>query len=435
MSRIDEASRLDHHLDALLFGDPAPRPPLDPRLATTLADLRELNAAPPPSPAFVASLEQRLLDSASHRSSALAVVETAKTAGRARERLGPALPIPRRPRLARSHAWFATAALVVLTLAASFGILWYGAFPRTHEAAPLSAVPSDPVGDACQVQPRRIVPAPPRTGTSTNLLPASSRGELGVLDASGVAELREGARLANSDVVGRIAVLLETLVACQNHPDAEPSRVFALFTDTFLYFALDMAAMSPPHDLSGETLRERLARLPQPDLGSGEPAIEIAWMLPEGEVGAIVRPRAGSAYYVLGAWADGQWLIDELAFYPFPAGFVPPIGTPPGAEAPLELAAVTMFDILYIPGTLAIPADTAVTLALTNAGVVNHAFVIDALGIDVRLQPGETKTITIEAAPGVYDYFCDVPGHRDAGMIGALTALASDGPRSATPTP
>jgi uncharacterized cupredoxin-like copper-binding protein len=46
----------------------------------------------------------------------------------------------------------------------------------------------------------------------------------------------------------------------------------------------------------------------------------------------------------------------------------------------------------------------------------------------VQLPPGETTTITIETAPGVYTYVSDIPGQREAGMVGTLTAVASDTP-------
>lgn len=433
MAGTDEPSRLDRHVDALLFGDPIPLDALDPTLLATLRDLRQLNGSPPPHPVFVARLERELMENATRAHAAQSPIAIAGANDRVPERLARSPERSMLTRAARPVAWAATAALLVLTLAASFGIPRLGSMRQNAGDAPLRAGQTGDITETCQVQPRQAVPAPPRTGISRGILPSASGGGMGILDTWYVAILQEDAQPADPETVARITELLGDLAACLNRPDVDPAQVFALFTDTYLFFALDMPAMSPPRDIAGPALRERLATLPLPPFGLEELDIEGVWMFPDGEAGAVVRTHAGTAYYVFFTWAGDRWLIDELALYPFPEGFVPPVGTPPLVESPLELAAVTMFDILYVPNDLTIPADTAVTLALTNAGQVDHTFVIDALGIDVRLQPGETKTITIEASPGVYDYLCVIPGHRGAGMIGTMTAVSSETTPFATP--
>ena len=50
-----------------------------------------------------------------------------------------------------------------------------------------------------------------------------------------------------------------------------------------------------------------------------------------------------------------------------------------------------------------------------------HNFSIDALGIDVDIAPGATKQVVINAPAGEYEYYCNVPGHKEAGMVGTLT--------------
>lgn len=47
-----------------------------------------------------------------------------------------------------------------------------------------------------------------------------------------------------------------------------------------------------------------------------------------------------------------------------------------------------------------------------------HTFVIDELGIKETLRSDQTFAFTAE--PGTYEYYCDVPGHREQGMFGSL---------------
>jgi uncharacterized cupredoxin-like copper-binding protein len=96
---------------------------------------------------------------------------------------------------------------------------------------------------------------------------------------------------------------------------------------------------------------------------------------------------------------------------------------PAGAAqaAPVEIDA---FDIYFEPKEVTIPANTDVTISLPNKGVSAHNFSIDALGISVDLPPGETQTVKINAPAGTYEFYCDVPGHKEAGMVGTLTVTA-----------
>jgi plastocyanin len=82
---------------------------------------------------------------------------------------------------------------------------------------------------------------------------------------------------------------------------------------------------------------------------------------------------------------------------------------------------ITMVDIAFQPNTLTIPANTDVTISLPNTGVTLHNFSIDELNIDVDVQPGQTGSTTINAPAGTYQFYCDVPGHKEAGMVGTLT--------------
>jgi uncharacterized cupredoxin-like copper-binding protein/mono/diheme cytochrome c family protein len=81
---------------------------------------------------------------------------------------------------------------------------------------------------------------------------------------------------------------------------------------------------------------------------------------------------------------------------------------------------VTAFDIYFEPKEITIPANTDVPFTLPNDGAAPHNFSIDELGIDIDLPPGSTEETVINAPPGTYEYYCNVPGHKEAGMVGTL---------------
>jgi plastocyanin/mono/diheme cytochrome c family protein len=79
-------------------------------------------------------------------------------------------------------------------------------------------------------------------------------------------------------------------------------------------------------------------------------------------------------------------------------------------------------DIAFSTDQLTVkPGDT---ITMTNAGSLEHDFTVDDLGIhEVTPGNGDTVTITIpeDAKPGDYEFYCSVPGHKQAGMVGTLT--------------
>jgi uncharacterized cupredoxin-like copper-binding protein/uncharacterized protein (DUF305 family) len=113
--------------------------------------------------------------------------------------------------------------------------------------------------------------------------------------------------------------------------------------------------------------------------------------------------------------------LDELEALGQGATATSPAGTPDAAAGGAG-ATVESYDIYFEPRELTIPAGTEVILTLPNEGVTLHNFSIDALGISVDIAPGATEQVVINAPAGTYDYYCNVPGHKEAGMVGAVTA-------------
>lgn len=63
-----------------------------------------------------------------------------------------------------------------------------------------------------------------------------------------------------------------------------------------------------------------------------------------------------------------------------------------------------------------------ITIKLTNASAVPHDVAIDgAPGASEVVQDGGTSELTVTLPAGTYQYYCTVPGHRQAGMVGTLT--------------
>ncbi len=100
----------------------------------------------------------------------------------------------------------------------------------------------------------------------------------------------------------------------------------------------------------------------------------------------------------------------------------------PGAGG--DEVTITSHDIFFDPTEVTIAADKDVKIILPNKGVTLHNFSITDHKnenlpfdpIDVDIDPGATKEVTIKAPAGEYYYFCNVPGHEAAGMHGILTA-------------
>jgi uncharacterized cupredoxin-like copper-binding protein len=98
-----------------------------------------------------------------------------------------------------------------------------------------------------------------------------------------------------------------------------------------------------------------------------------------------------------------------------------------GASPVSSGVTINLVDIAFDPKEITIPANADVTINLVNQGAGPHTFDIDALNIHSgSLQPGQSATVTVNAAAGDYEYYCAEPGHKQAGMVGTLHAVAED---------
>ena len=95
-----------------------------------------------------------------------------------------------------------------------------------------------------------------------------------------------------------------------------------------------------------------------------------------------------------------------------------PMASPTGSGA-LQLDAL---DINWEPKELTIPADTDVPITIVNTGFLPHDFTVDELSVESDLlDGGESTEVVVNAPAGSYTFYCSVPGHKEAGMVGTLT--------------
>jgi nitrite reductase (NO-forming) len=96
-----------------------------------------------------------------------------------------------------------------------------------------------------------------------------------------------------------------------------------------------------------------------------------------------------------------------------------PTASPGNPSGPV----IDLVDVAFHPKGFSLPANTPTVVTLVNRGAVVHNFTIDELNVrSGDLQPGQSTTVTVDAPAGVYTYYCAIPGHRAAGMVGTLTA-------------
>lgn len=85
-----------------------------------------------------------------------------------------------------------------------------------------------------------------------------------------------------------------------------------------------------------------------------------------------------------------------------------------GSGAPLEIEA---YDLYFEPKDASVPPGV-VDVTYVNKGEIYHTLKIDHLkGLDLSVTTkGDTDKGAVDLKPGKYLFFCDLPGHRQAGM-------------------
>ncbi len=76
----------------------------------------------------------------------------------------------------------------------------------------------------------------------------------------------------------------------------------------------------------------------------------------------------------------------------------------------------------YDPSTITGKVGQPIHLVLNNKGVLEHSVVIDQFGVKLEhVQGGATADVTFTPTQaGTFTFYCDTPGHKEAGMTGTL---------------
>ncbi len=112
----------------------------------------------------------------------------------------------------------------------------------------------------------------------------------------------------------------------------------------------------------------------------------------------------------------------------FPAGTRDvPYGAPPAEDPTTKIPAdvtvpVDLGDFFIKPTTITVEKGKGVHVVAKNVGKADHNFAVPEFAARTKLQPSgtEAKTAFLAETAGEFEYVCEVPGHKEAGMVGKL---------------
>ncbi len=83
---------------------------------------------------------------------------------------------------------------------------------------------------------------------------------------------------------------------------------------------------------------------------------------------------------------------------------------------------MTLTEFKFTPDTLTVKVGERVKVTLDNTkGTLKHNIKQADLNIDAAVEAGQKATFEFTPAKaGTFDFVCDVPGHKEAGMVGKI---------------
>ena len=82
---------------------------------------------------------------------------------------------------------------------------------------------------------------------------------------------------------------------------------------------------------------------------------------------------------------------------------------------------LTATDYAFAPETITAKLGEPVTIALKNEGVIVHDVEVAAFGLHLHTAAGAVKKGSfVPDKAGTFEFACEIPGHREIGMVGVL---------------
>ena len=167
------------------------------------------------------------------------------------------------------------------------------------------------------------------------------------------------------------------------------------------------------------------------------------WMVPAaisnalngGSVGSISLPATLGTTAVVGLVAAAGFLLTRknptagkrASWVVAAAALVVILGVTAFAAATASGRFTTAAGDLTISATNARYSTTTLTadhgtvaVDFTNNDLFWHTFTVTALNVDIRTPVKGHQRLSFNAAPGTYEFFCAIPGHKGIGMRGTL---------------
>ena len=103
-------------------------------------------------------------------------------------------------------------------------------------------------------------------------------------------------------------------------------------------------------------------------------------------------------------------------------------GSGSGTEA--DPIVVRAFDLGFEPTKIEVAASGSVTLAMENQGAIQHDLTFPGGETTGAVDSAATGTVTVDVPAAGLDFWCSIPGHKEAGMAGHISVAGA-----AQPTP
>jgi uncharacterized cupredoxin-like copper-binding protein len=133
---------------------------------------------------------------------------------------------------------------------------------------------------------------------------------------------------------------------------------------------------------------------------------------------------ASLAVAACSASAAPSWTFSPEAAPPAGASSAPePTTAPPATGDVLGTLEITSVDLGFEPTELSVAEPGRYEVKLANRGEIPHDVTFADGTKTATANGGETVSAVVDVPDGGLTFICSVPGHSDAGMKGAITAL------------